>query len=90
MMYIYLAGRGAATFVGLPFINSYLNHEADFTAGANYALSGATALSTRTLRSQLIPTLTNTSIADQLMWHMDLKSKAESKLPGIARTRRNV
>ncbi|KAG5541586.1 hypothetical protein RHGRI_021427 [Rhododendron griersonianum] len=54
---------------GLPFLNPYLEKDADFKHGVNFAVAGAAALTTEDLaKMNVIDTLTNSSLAVQLDW----------------------
>ncbi|KAJ4966013.1 hypothetical protein NE237_017862 [Protea cynaroides] len=55
--------------LGLPFLNPYLKRGADFNAGVNFAVAGATALDTSFLIKEKVPlTDTNISLSVQLEW----------------------
>ncbi|KAI8560460.1 hypothetical protein RHMOL_Rhmol04G0257200 [Rhododendron molle] len=60
---------------GLPFLNPYLEKDADFRHGVNFAVSGATALPAKFLAKKNIVNLyTNSSLKLQLDWmskHLD-------------------
>ncbi|KAF7137668.1 hypothetical protein RHSIM_Rhsim07G0189500 [Rhododendron simsii] len=52
---------------GLPFLNPYLEKDADFKHGVNFAVTGAAALTTEDLaKMNIIDTLTNSSLEVQL------------------------
>ncbi|KAJ9681864.1 hypothetical protein PVL29_017975 [Vitis rotundifolia] len=54
---------------GLPFLNPYLKKDSDFSHGVNFAITGATALSTSFLAAKgVIPPFTNSSLNVQLDW----------------------
>lgn len=54
---------------GLPFLNPYLEKEADFRHGVNFAVSAATALPAKVLaKYNITDTLTNSSLHVQLDW----------------------
>ncbi|KAJ4965309.1 hypothetical protein NE237_017158 [Protea cynaroides] len=58
-----------ALALGLPFLNPYLKKGANFTAGVNFAVTGATALNTSFLIKEKIPlSFTNNSLSVQLEW----------------------
>ncbi|KAI8548106.1 hypothetical protein RHMOL_Rhmol07G0246600 [Rhododendron molle] len=58
-----------AQAAGLPFLNPYLEKDADFKHGVNFAVAGAAALTTEDLaKMNVIDTLTNSSLAVQLDW----------------------
>jgi hypothetical protein len=67
--------RCAARDLGLPLLNPYLDRGADFTHGVNFAVGGATALSTATLarRGITIPH-TNSSLEVQIRWFKEFMS----------------
>ncbi|KAM3410362.1 hypothetical protein ACQJBY_002521 [Aegilops geniculata] len=55
--------------LGLPLLNPYLDRHADFTHGVNFAVAGATALSTTALANRGINVShTNSSLGVQLRW----------------------
>jgi hypothetical protein len=77
-MFVFLhnsAFRCAARDLGLPLLNPYLDRRADFTHGVNFAVGGATALSTATLarRGITIPH-TNSSLEVQIRWFKEFMS----------------
>ncbi|KAF7139277.1 hypothetical protein RHSIM_Rhsim07G0189400 [Rhododendron simsii] len=54
---------------GLPFLNPYLEKDADFRHGVNFAVAGATALTAKALaKKSIIDNLTNSSLKVQLDW----------------------
>ncbi|KAJ8444986.1 hypothetical protein Cgig2_029180 [Carnegiea gigantea] len=58
-----------AKFFHLPLLNPYLNKQANFTFGVNFAVAGSTALDTATLRAKgIISPATNSSLSIQLNW----------------------
>ncbi|KAK9117671.1 hypothetical protein Sjap_016618 [Stephania japonica] len=67
--------------LGLPHLNPYLDKEADFQHGANFAVAGSTALDTSILaQNRIMVPVTNSSLDIQVDWFTDhLKSKCSSK-----------
>ncbi|KAL8130241.1 LOW QUALITY PROTEIN: hypothetical protein V2J09_019396 [Rumex salicifolius] len=65
----------------LPFLKPYLEKEADFSHGVNFAVAGSTALSTSVLELKNITVLyTNSSLSVQIKWFKThLKSICSSK-----------
>ncbi|KAJ8437973.1 hypothetical protein Cgig2_033706 [Carnegiea gigantea] len=58
-----------AEFFGLPLLNPYLDQQANFTFGVNFAVAGSTALDTSTLMAKgIISPSTNSSLSVQLSW----------------------
>jgi len=54
---------------GLPLLNPSLEENADFSHGANFAVSGATALSVESLAKKKIHmSYTNSTLSVQLQW----------------------
>uniref|UniRef100_A0ACD5ZJ19 Uncharacterized protein n=1 Tax=Avena sativa TaxID=4498 RepID=A0ACD5ZJ19_AVESA len=74
-----------ATDLGLPLLSPYLDKDADFTHGANFAVTGATALDTASLAKMGVSMAhTNSSLAVQLQRFKDLmasttKSSSETR-----------
>ncbi|KAI5062279.1 hypothetical protein GOP47_0022818 [Adiantum capillus-veneris] len=62
------------TWIGLPLLQPYLDREANFNTGVNYAVSGATAETASSLRSRQIRPLTDLSLDVQVGWHLELKA----------------
>ncbi|KAE8818079.1 acetylajmalan esterase-like [Hordeum vulgare] len=61
--------------LGLPLLNPYLDRRADFTHGVNFAVAGATALSTTALANRGISVPhTNSSLGVQLGWFKQFMS----------------
>lgn len=55
--------------IGVPLLNPYLNKDAIFSHGVNFAVAGATALEAESLAAKNITNpLTNTSLSVQLDW----------------------
>lgn len=55
--------------IGVPLLNPYLNKDAIFTHGVNFAVAGATALQTESLAAEnMTNPLTNSSLSVQLDW----------------------
>ncbi|KAK9757575.1 hypothetical protein RND81_01G171500 [Saponaria officinalis] len=58
-----------ATFFGKPLLNPYLDRQANFSHGVNFAVAGSTALDTATLLSKgVLSPVTNSSLNVQLDW----------------------
>ncbi|KAF5175994.1 GDSL esterase/lipase [Thalictrum thalictroides] len=67
MMYIF-----AANALGLPLLNPYLDKNATFSQGVNFAVAGSTALQTeRLLENRILSPVTNSSIPVQYNWFLD-------------------
>ncbi|XBJ25425.1 hypothetical protein VPH35_003084 [Triticum aestivum] len=61
--------------LGLPLLNPYLDRRADFTHGVNFAVAGATTLSTTALANRgLTVSHTNSSLGVQLRWFKEFMS----------------
>ncbi|PNT66130.1 hypothetical protein BRADI_3g07536v3 [Brachypodium distachyon] len=83
----YLMIDDLAKDLGLPLLSPYLDKGADFTHGANFAVTGATALDTPTLARHGVDVLhTNSSLAVQLQWFKDLMN-ATTKSPQEVRAK---
>ena len=58
-----------ANFFHLPLLNPYLDQQANFTFGVNFAVAGSTALDTSSLTAKgIISPATNSSLSVQLGW----------------------
>ncbi|VAH07184.1 unnamed protein product [Triticum turgidum subsp. durum] len=65
--------------LGLPLLNPYLDRRADFTHGVNFAVAGATALSTTALANRgLTVSHTNSSLGVQLWFKEFMSSTTNS------------
>ncbi|TVU29367.1 hypothetical protein EJB05_20931 [Eragrostis curvula] len=70
--------------LGLPLLNPYLDKSADFTHGVNFAVAGATALSTAALAKKGIAiALTNSSLDVQLKWFKDFMTSTTNSTQEI-------
>ncbi|PIA61979.1 hypothetical protein AQUCO_00200163v1 [Aquilegia coerulea] len=65
-----------ANALHLPLLNPYLDKDASFSQGVNFAVAGSTALQTeRLLENRILSPVTNSSLAVQYNWFLDhLKS----------------
>uniref|UniRef100_A0ACD5YVX9 Uncharacterized protein n=1 Tax=Avena sativa TaxID=4498 RepID=A0ACD5YVX9_AVESA len=68
--------------LGLPLLNPYLDRRADFTHGVNFAVGGATALTTAALgRRGITVPHTNSSLEVQLAWFKEFMRSTTNNRP---------
>ncbi|KAK9757582.1 hypothetical protein RND81_01G172200 [Saponaria officinalis] len=70
-----------ATFFGKPFLNPYLDRQANFSHGVNFAVAGSTALDTATLQSKgVLSPVTNSSLNSICDTALDCQEKLSGSL----------